>query len=66
MKYLLLIYQNPVARQALDAAELELIFADANVLMAELMETGEFIGGEGLADPPALFHALPRRTRRST
>jgi hypothetical protein len=49
MKYMLLIYENQGTR--------ELFFADdelraaMNDYVAGLQESGEFIGGEGLADP---------------
>jgi hypothetical protein len=51
MKYLLLIYQNPAAREALPELEKESLMVEAGTIMDELVETGEWIGGEGLADP---------------
>jgi hypothetical protein len=51
MKYLLLIYQNPAAREALPGPEKEALMEEAGTIMDELVETGEWIGGEGLADP---------------
>ena len=50
MKYILLIYQNPTAFQALSAAEVSEVMSDVGELMQELTESGEFVGGEGLAD----------------
>jgi hypothetical protein len=51
MKYLLLIYQNPAAREALPEREKETLMVEAGTIMDELAETGEWIGGEALADP---------------
>jgi hypothetical protein len=51
MKYLLLIYQNPVAREALPEPQKEALMVEAGTIMDELAKTGEWIGGEGLADP---------------
>jgi hypothetical protein len=51
MKYMLLIYQNPVARQALPEPEMEGLMEEAGTIMDELAKTGEFVGGEALADP---------------
>lgn len=51
MKFLLLIYQNPAAREALPEPQKEALMVEAGTIMDELAETGEWIGGEGLADP---------------
>jgi hypothetical protein len=51
MKYMLLIYQNPAARQALSEPEKEALMEEAGPIMDELAETGELVGGEALADP---------------
>jgi hypothetical protein len=51
MKYLLMIYQNPAAFQGLSEDEKQTIFSDVDELMGELTRTGEWVGGEGLADP---------------
>jgi hypothetical protein len=51
MKYLLLIYQNPAAREALPPSEQRALMEEADKIVGELVETGEFVGGEGLADP---------------
>lgn len=51
MKYMLLIYQNPAAFQTLSEEERNAVFADVDTIMKELTESGEWIGGEGLADP---------------
>lgn len=50
MKYMLLIHQNPESFQALSEDEKQAIFADVDALMAELTESGEWVGGEALAD----------------
>lgn len=49
MKYMLLIYQNPEAWEALPDDERTKIMNDAGSLMAELQESGEWVGGEGLS-----------------
>jgi hypothetical protein len=51
MKYVLLIYQNPAAREALAQSEKRALMKEADEIVGELVETGEFVGGEGLADP---------------
>ncbi|MDQ6796348.1 MAG: YciI family protein [Chloroflexota bacterium] len=51
MKYMLLIYQNAVARQALPESEKQALMDEADRIVKELFDTGEFVGGEGLADP---------------
>jgi len=51
VKYMLLIYQNPAAFQALAEEELQGIFSEVDTLMSELTASGEWVGGEGLADP---------------
>ena len=51
MKYLLLIYQNPAAREALPEAELQSMVDEVGTIVDELVKTGEWVDGEGLADP---------------
>ncbi|HEY3142724.1 MAG TPA: YciI family protein [Acidimicrobiales bacterium] len=51
MKYLLLIYQNPAAREALPEPEVTAMGDEVDTIIDELVETGEWVGGEGLADP---------------
>jgi hypothetical protein len=51
MKYMLLIYQNPTAWGALSEEERDLVMNEAGAIVNELTESGEWIGGEGLADP---------------
>ncbi len=51
MKYMLLIYQNPAGVQALSEEERKAVMADAGELMGELEKSGEWVGGEALAEP---------------
>jgi hypothetical protein len=51
MKYLLLIYQNPAAWQTLTEADKQGIFGEVDAIIDELTKSGEWVGGEGLADP---------------
>ena len=51
MKYMLLIYQNTAAFQTLPAAERDAIMSEAGAIVDELSRSGEWVGGEGLADP---------------
>jgi hypothetical protein len=50
VKYILLIYQNPAAWESLSTAEREGLMGEAGAIVKELSESGEWIGGEGLAD----------------
>jgi hypothetical protein len=51
MKYLLMIYQNPNALQALSEEDKQGIFAEVDTIITDLTQSGEWVGGEGLADP---------------
>ena len=51
MKYMLLIYQNPQNWEALGEDEHKAVFNEVDEIMRELTASGEWIGGEGLADP---------------
>lgn len=51
MKYILLIYNNPANMEALSEAERNAIFGEVDAIIQELTESGEWIGGEGLANP---------------
>jgi hypothetical protein len=51
VKYMLLIYQNPANWQALPDDERDTIMNEATTIMNELTASGEWIGGDGLADP---------------
>ena len=49
MKYMLLIYENPGTREAFFSDEK--LMAEMNAYVDGLTESGEYVGGEGLADP---------------
>jgi hypothetical protein len=51
VKYMLLIYQNPAAMQALPEEAKQAVMAEAESIINELVEAGEWVTGEGLADP---------------
>lgn len=51
MKYMLLIYHNPAGFEALSEEERNAVMGDVDTIVNELTESGELIGGEGLADP---------------
>jgi hypothetical protein len=49
VKYVLLIYQNEAARQAL-AEDLDALTGEVDAIIEELTASGEWVGGEALAD----------------
>ena len=49
MKYMLLIYENPGTREAFFADEK--LMGTMNAYVDDLRASGEYVGGEGLADP---------------
>jgi hypothetical protein len=51
VKYMLLIYDNPGTRELFFSEEGAALMAECEAIMKELTESGELIGGEGLADP---------------
>jgi hypothetical protein len=51
VKYMLLIYNNPAMLEALPEADMRAIIDEVGAIMEELTETGEWLGGEGLAHP---------------
>lgn len=53
MKYMLLLYDNPDTRDLFTSEEGKELMAQVETIMAELSESGEMIGGEALAEPPA-------------
>jgi hypothetical protein len=53
MKYMLLIYQNPANWSELSDDDRNDVMNEADAIVAELSESGEWIGGDGLADPSA-------------
>jgi hypothetical protein len=50
MKYLLMIYNNPATYEAWSEDQRAELFSTVDVIMKELTESGELIGGQGLAD----------------
>ena len=60
MKYMLLIYDNPDTRDVFFREGAKEMVAEMDALMAELTESGELVGGEGLADPSNTKSIRPR------
>jgi hypothetical protein len=60
VKYMLLIYSNPANAEALSEEERNTQMGEADAIIEELIESGEWIGGEALADPR---HAKTVRVR---
>src|SRR5262249_24191450 len=51
VKYLLMIYQNPATWQAMPESDKKAFMDEAGAIVDELTASGEWVGGEGLADP---------------
>jgi hypothetical protein len=51
MKYLLMIYQNPATWQTLSDDDKQAMMAEVDAIIEELTASGEWVGGEALADP---------------
>ena len=51
MKYILLIYQNPTTWEGMPEEERNAVMNEVGTIMDELTESGEWVGGDGLADP---------------
>ncbi|RZU73005.1 hypothetical protein EV384_1396 [Micromonospora kangleipakensis] len=51
MKYMLLIWNRPGFLEELSEQERNAIFGEVDVIMKELTESGELVGGQALADP---------------
>jgi len=51
VKYMLLIYQNPAAFEAMSERERHVLMDEAGAIVTELSESGEWVAGEGLAHP---------------
>ncbi len=51
MKYMLLIYQNPAAFEAMPEPERHALMDEAGAIVNELSGSGEWVTGEGLAHP---------------
>lgn len=50
MRYILLIYQNTEAWSAMSREDKEVLMHAAGDIVQELTDSGELVGGEGLAD----------------
>lgn len=50
MKYLLMIYQNPETWAAMSEEQRQGLMAEVDPIVNELMASGEWVGGEALAD----------------
>jgi hypothetical protein len=50
MRYMLLIYNNPATYEAFSQEERDELFGAVDRIVGELTESGEWVGGEGLAD----------------
>jgi len=48
---MLLIYNNPATLEALSEEERDELMGEVDALVTELTESGEWVGGEALADP---------------
>ena len=53
VKYMLLIYNNPDALEALSEEERNSLMSEVDQLLDELTNSGELVGGEPLAHPAA-------------
>jgi hypothetical protein len=51
MKYMLLIYQNPITWQGMTEDERTAIMQEVEPIFEELSVSGEWVGGEGLVAP---------------
>jgi hypothetical protein len=51
VKYMLLIWNRPGFVEELSEQEKNEIFGEVDVIMKQLTESGELVGGEALADP---------------
>ncbi|TDE26460.1 YciI family protein [Actinomadura sp. 6K520] len=51
MKYMLLIYNRPGFVEELTERERDELFGEVDAIIQELTESGEFVGGDALADP---------------
>jgi hypothetical protein len=51
VKYILLIYQNPATWETFSDEERNRVMVEVCELMEELTQSGEWVGGEALADP---------------
>ena len=59
MKYMVMIYDNATTRETFLGEGGTELMAEMDVLMKELTDSGELIGGEALADPSATKTITP-------
>jgi hypothetical protein len=52
VKYVLLIYDNPEARETFFGGSMDELIGEVDALIQELTESGELISTQALADPP--------------
>ena len=50
MKYMLLIYHNPGFMESFSEDEMSAVMKEVGAIMGELEASGEWVGGEALAD----------------
>jgi hypothetical protein len=50
MKYIILIHNNPATYEAWPEAKRNELFGEVDTIMKELQESGEWVGGQALAD----------------
>jgi hypothetical protein len=51
MRYLIMIYDNAQSRELFTGPDGQQLMAEIDALMTELKDSGEYLGGEALADP---------------
>jgi hypothetical protein len=66
MKYLLMIYNNPATYAAWSDDQRDELFGTVETIMKELTESGELVGGQGLADPSTAKTVRVRNGARVT
>jgi hypothetical protein len=59
MRYMIMIYDNPQSRELFTGPDGAELMAEVEAIMAELTESGEFLGGEALADPSQTRSIVP-------
>jgi hypothetical protein len=50
VKYMLMIFNNPATMESFGEEELQRVMAEVGEIMGELRQSGEWLGGEALAD----------------
>jgi hypothetical protein len=51
MRYMIMIYDNPQSRELFTGPDGAALMGEMEALMGELRDSGEYLGGEALADP---------------